>query len=169
MIRASSATKGLPAAIHSRSRSRGELARDDGHRHVVAPLVAEHLRVTGDAGRLGHGHGPEPLAQAVVEVDEVLGLEQRPVRQRHLAVDLRQLVVDGLPVAQRTGIDVDHAGDAFGPGVSHRVRDRTTAAVARRGRPWPGSESTTATTASTWSRSPIALTGPLHGTRAPGG
>ena len=57
-----------------------ELASDDRRRDVVAPLVGERLRVRTDGGWLGHCHRPEGLLQPVVEVDQVLRPERRPVR-----------------------------------------------------------------------------------------
>ena len=64
-----------------------DTAADDRGRHVVPALVGELLRVAGDVhgvGMAAPGTGP----QAVVEVDQRLVVEQRPVGQRHLAVKL---------------------------------------------------------------------------------
>src|ERR1700733_8252546 len=94
-----------------------ELARDDRDGHVVAALVGEPLLVAGDMDGRGDRALAERRAQLVVEVDQVLVIEDRPVRQRDLAVLRRELVVDDSPVAARAAVDVDDAGYAAGPRV----------------------------------------------------
>src|SRR6266487_131190 len=62
-----------------------------------------------------------PTPAHVVEVGQVLLFEQRPVRQRDLAVLDRELVVDEPALAERETIDVDHPGDPAGPRVGRGV------------------------------------------------
>jgi hypothetical protein len=114
-----------PAAQHLRR----ELAGNDGDRHVVSAVVAQHLLVARDAQRLWNGDAAELRAQALVEVDEVLLLERRPLRQRNLPVHRGQLVVDDASVPERAAVHVDHPDDAIGAGIRHRVRDGATPAV----------------------------------------
>src|ERR687897_3694167 len=106
-----------------------EFARDDGDGHVVATLVGELLPVARDM----HGRRDRALAerraQLVVEVDQLLLPEERPVRQRDLAVLCRELVVDDLTIAERFAGDVDDAGDTVGPRVDRSMGDRAAAGV----------------------------------------
>jgi hypothetical protein len=120
---------GVALGHHLAQHVGGELAGDDGDRHVVAALVAEHLVVAGHAEGFGDGDAAEPLPQLVGQVDEVLVLEHRPVGQRHLAVDHGQLVVDDPAVPEGAGVDVDDPGDAVGPGIRDGVGDGPAPAV----------------------------------------
>jgi hypothetical protein len=63
-----------------------ELTGDDGDGHVVAALVGELLRVAGDMEGRRDRALAERSAQLVIEVDQVLIVEDRPVRQRDFAV-----------------------------------------------------------------------------------
>ena len=63
------------------------LAADDGYRNIEPALIAQHLLIARDLGRLRYRDAAKSLAQFIGEVDEVFRLEKRPIGQRHLAVD----------------------------------------------------------------------------------
>ena len=66
--------------------SAGELARDDRDGYAVATIVEELLRVAGDVDGRRNRAFAERGAQAVIEISEVFLFEERPIRQRNLAV-----------------------------------------------------------------------------------
>ena len=106
-----------------------ELAADHCDGHVVPARVAEHLHVARESRRYGDRDLPEVCAQVVGQVGEVGILEHVPVGQRNLSVHHGQFVVDGVALAERAGVDVDHAGHGIRPGIHNSGGDRATTAV----------------------------------------
>ena len=130
VILVNSRTGAAPCSIQSAEHLARELGRDDGDGNVVAAFVGELLRVAGDV----LGRRDRPLAERgerlVVEIDELLVLELRPLRQRDLAVLRGEPVGDGVTVARREATDVHDAGDPVRPGVDGGVGDRGAGGVA---------------------------------------
>ena len=106
-----------------------ELAGDDSDGHVVAALVGEPLRVPRDMYGRRDGTLPEPRAQLVIEVKEVLLVKERPIRQRNIAVLSRKRVIDHVALAEGNAVDVHDPGYTVRPCIDSGMGYRATSGV----------------------------------------
>src|SRR5688572_30475089 len=76
-----------------------------------------------------NGTLPESRALLLIEVDEVFLVEQRPIRQRNIAILRRERVIDHTAISKGNAVDVDDAGDAIRPRVHCGMGDRATSGL----------------------------------------
>ena len=126
---ASSCTYPFSLLDHLPKHRARELTRDDSDRHPIAALVGELLRITRDMDGRRNGTLAESRAQLLIEVDEVFLVEERPIRQRHIAVVSWERIIDHIAVAKGNAVHVHDAGDTVRPRIDRGMGDRTAAGV----------------------------------------